>query len=216
MRYLLEWGHDDVELYIHTKPYDQFTLQGWSLPNIINLDTQSSGLPIVDHVHFPEDYDKWQGVDYTGAEIEAWRYAAPSEGYRMSMLNSMDLVSRYNLADLYVDVSSSEGWGLCCLEAVACGIPALSVDDEMVRREVHSKYCHMLRPVHWDTWHTGTMLALVDPRDVAHAIVNLKEDVALRSKYAKVGKGIREDLPWKTATDFFVDLVRKGYAIKRA
>jgi glycosyltransferase involved in cell wall biosynthesis len=191
-------------------------MQGWTLDWIIEHDEAVYGVPLSDHILFPPMLDKWHGVPYKLDEIEEWRMTRPPEPrQRGALFAGLDFITRYCLADLYVDVSSAEGHGLSVLEAAACGVPCISVNDGMARTEVHSKYCHMLEPVYnYDTWHISSTLALVDPRDVAAMILELKENDELRNRFAPAQAHIKEDLPWARTADFFIDLFRRAYAAK--
>ena len=48
------------------------------------------------------------------------------------------MIGRYNMADVYVDVASIEGFCLPLYEAMRCGVPVISVRDNFVRQEVHN------------------------------------------------------------------------------
>jgi len=214
MRILLEWGHDDIYMYLHTRRYDQNVMNGWALDWICDRATFIHGLPVSDHVLFPPAYDKWHGVPYKNEKpIEAWRLTMPpTPQARGVMFSLLDMITMYGIADLYVDVSSVEGFNLPPLEAVACGTPTISVDDGHVRSEVHSKYCYdMLYPRHWDVWHTSATLQLVDPVDVARAILNAKENYEdAKAQALDASKRVMQDLQWETTAQYFVDLIRKA------
>lgn len=214
MRILLSRGYDDIYMYLHTKQFNQHIMQGWTLDWIADYWSDVSGLPISDHILYPMEFaDQWKGIPYGGwDDLDIWRITQPpTSQLRGAIFNNLDYVTRLGLADMYVDVSSAEGWGLPTLEAVACGIPTISVNDGMVRTEVHSKYCQMIDPVHWDTWHSSARLVLVDPEDVADAIVTLRESPDLMKKYSSYWQKIREDLPWTPTCEFFVDKIREEY-----
>ena len=214
MRILLEWGHDDVYLYLHTRKYDRNVMNGWALDWICDRASFIHGLPVSEHVLFPPAYDKWRGIPYRHEKpIEAWRLTMPPTPQARGVIFSLlDMITLYGIADLYVDVSSVEGFNLPPLEAVACGTPTISVDDGHVRTEVHSKYCYdMLYPRHWDVWHTSATLQLVDPVDVARAILNAKENYEdARAQALDASKRVTQDLPWETTAQYFVDLIRKA------
>ena len=214
MRILLEWGHDDVYMYLHTRRYDQNVMNGWNLEWIADRASFIHDLPVSDHILFPPDYDKWRGMPYHHTEpVEEWKLVTPATPQaRGAIFTLMDMITMYGISDLCVDVSSVEGWGLPVLESVACGLPTISVDDGHVRSEVHYRYCwDMLRPKHWDMWHTSATLQLVDPEDVARAIITAKDNYgAAKAQALKASKQVMQDLPWATTTQYFVDLIRKA------
>jgi glycosyltransferase involved in cell wall biosynthesis len=213
MRILLERGHDDIYMYLHTRAFDDHIMQGWTLDWIRDLATIQSGLPVDQHILFPSLLGpRWMGVPYKyGDDEQLWRMSVPpSAKLRGQFFASLDFITRYCLADLYVDVSSAEGFGLPPLEAAACGVPVISVDDGMVRSEIHSKYCYMVKPRHWTTWHTSARLALVNPHDVANAILDVKNNDELRDRLIGRCANIREELSWEPTRQIFVDLIREA------
>jgi len=46
--------------------------------------------------------------------------------YRLANINLDDLVTIYNLADIYIQPSFAEGFGLPILEAMSCGCPVIA------------------------------------------------------------------------------------------
>ena len=211
LRLLLERGIDDVIFYFHTRLFDDHVLQGWDLGGMIDAETTEE-FPVKDHIYSPMKGDKWHGVPFDETGIETWKLTkVMSFEDQCMLLSSLPLVTRYGLMDLYLDCSASEGHGLVSLEAAACGVPTVSVDDEMARSEIHSRYCHMLKPAAWDTWYTGTDLALLDPKDIAAVIQNFK----LHPEIAGDGfednpAKIMEEMPWETTAQYFIDLIRKA------
>ena len=209
MRILLERGYDDVYMYFHTLAYDSHILGGWMLPGLAEMDRRRTGLPINQHITIPE-MRKHRGVGFENS-VELWRVQVPPptpEG-RNTLLSALSLVERYGIADLYFHSASTEGWGLPPIEAAACGVPTVVVDDGMVMREVHSKYCHLIQPAFLDTWQTGTKLCLLDPEKIADKIIELKENDKLRNKYAEAQAHILDDLPWQKTAEQFIGWIRE-------
>jgi glycosyltransferase involved in cell wall biosynthesis len=111
---------------------------------------------------------------------------------RAYLFGHYDLVSRYNIMDMYVDVSQVEGWGLPPAEAMMCGIPTMSVHDDAVRSEIHSEGAFMINPIEerfWETWHTGSRLLQIDPQKVAETILMVKNSTKeWRDDLSKIGQ----------------------------
>ncbi len=217
MKIILSLGYEDIYLYIHAKEYDDHVLQGHHLRNILKIDEHITGLPLQKHILFPVIEDKWHASAYTDPVLQMWKHVKPPDAkMRGFFFNALDIISRYGISDLCVDISSAEGFGLVSLEAVACGVPAISVHDRMVRDEVHSKYMiDMIEPAYWDTWHTGTRLAMVAPDDVAEAILRAYKHPKGKTFNAEMAEKVKADLKWSDATDLFVKLVREADALPK-
>ena len=210
--FIKEWGEDkDVRFYCHTEPNDPI-LQGYPL-------NEMSKIYGVEHMFLwkPDSYSQ-RGGKYTGVEFsnnsmdEAKRLTMPptAEG-RGYLLGHYDIIARYNLLDLYADVSSVEGWGLCVGEALRCGVPAISVDDGSVRSEIYGDAALMLKPTYdWSTWHIGARLALVHPEAVARAILEMRDNHELRKEYAERGRAATAKYVWQPTRDKMVAAVRQA------
>lgn len=211
MRHILKMGHDDIYLYMHTKAFDNHVLQGWVLDYIRDLYSAIDGSDLKKHILFPRDHAKWAGPPYKFHEdIPVWKMTKPPlPSMRGAIFEALDLITRYQIADLYVDTSSVEGWGLPTLESVACGTPAITVDDGHVRSEVHSKYCYTVSPKHWTTWHTGARLQLIDPEEMAQKVIDVRKFCRFEAEYKS--KMVRDDLPWEPTCEKFLGLIRTAY-----
>lgn len=211
MRILLREGYDDIYMYLHTRAYNQFILQGWHLIQILEQDEAHYGVPLRTHVLFPETID----VPYR-QEAQAWRFTmAPDPSMRGAQFNGLDYITRLGMLDMYIDPSSAEGCGLPTLEAAACGIPFVSVDDGMYRNEIHAKYGHMMQPNYWDEWQTGTMLAMVTPEEIADAIIDMYEHPERREEFADARSRLLREQAWAPQVEKFVGFVREANAIPR-
>ena len=208
MRKLLEQGVDDVLMYFHTMIYDSHRLQGWNLGHIANMESTEE-YPTNEHIIFPMIGQKFHGVAFDSTGIETWKLTPPTtEEGKLMLLSSLPLITRYSLLDLYFDASSAEGHGLGSLEAAACGVDVVSVNDGVARSEIHSQYCHMISPKLFDTWTTGTDLALLDPRDVALTIRMAKSG---QIDFPKDNpERLRKDMPWEKTAKLFVDKIREA------
>ncbi len=163
----------------------------------------------------PDTYRK-RGGQYKGADYEvdtlemARRLTMPaSSRERGYLFGSFDIISRYNILDLYVDCSSVEGWNLPLGEAMACGVPAISVDDGLVRNEIYGDGVHMLKPTMFSTWHNGGHLAIVDPEDIARAIVRFTEEKEYAKTYAKMGLEVANRYKWADCREYMVRAVKE-------
>lgn len=217
IRICLQRGYDDIYAYIHTLPFNNHNMGGWALQHIIDSEEQRYKVPVRHHVLLPPTMrDNWHGPQYEFDELEDWKLVTPPNPKgRKILFSSLSYIERLGIANLGVDPSSVEGWGLPILEMVACGLPAISVNDGMVRSEVHSKYCTLIDPVAWDTWHTGTRLAIISPEDLADAIIEARLLNGLELDPASMQLNIMEDLAWGKTIGIFSELVRKAYGESR-
>lgn len=212
--YLKKWKVDDVIFYLHTEP-DNPILQGYPLKGLAEYYGVADMF-----IWKPDTYHqrggKYRGAEYTGNTLEqAKRMTTPPTAQeRGFFFGHFDLVSRYNCLDLYIDCSSVEGWNLPLGEAMRCGVPALSVDDSMVRSEIYGKAAYMLEPYSRATWHNGVELQVVDPIRVAGVIHSLLEHRGMREKYSVAGLKAMEAYKWKDCRDTMVRAVKDavGYA----
>jgi len=90
----------------------------------------------------------------------------------LGYVNDVDLVMLYNIAEIFVYLSSYEGFGLPPLEALACGTPVILQDTPVVR-EVFGN--------------TVTMLPRAEVPLIAEAVIELLDDERKRREMVKRG-----------------------------
>ena len=206
MQILLRRGYDNVTLYLHCQPFLGHVMEGWHLGYMV----QQMGLD--GHVSFPpERRGQYAGIPYTNAEFieDAMRMVRPPlPQQRGAIMANLPLAARYSMADVYINISSIEGWGLPAGEAMACGTPVIMTDDDFVRREIYGDAALMIKPRHHDWWHTGAKLLLLDPVDIANAIEYLIHEPRARQRLSINGLGLVKQYEWKTARAFFRKAVR--------
>ena len=213
--YLKEWGYEDkIKFYCHTDPLNP-TMQGHHLVDIADRygvkkmflwkpDSQRRGNPYVGSERSNGTYEK---VAYT-------KKPRTSKG-RQKLWETYDFTSRLDCMDLYVDVSQTEGQGMPSLEAMARGIPLISVHDGHVRDELYGNIAYMIDPLPphlWETWHTGARLVSIDPIKVAEAIVEMVENEQLREDVKKRGLERTATMKWADTQAAMVEKVRELHA----
>ncbi len=184
--------------YCHTNPHER--MQNSSMP----LDQMAMQRGVDDVVIFAPDLtSQLSGPPYdipphigpvpdTDDIREVWRHN----------LSALSMIERYGAADIYVNLSELEGFGLPPMEAAGCGVPVISVDDKGVQREVLGAAPVYIPVSHWDgTWHTGARLAQVNPGDVARAIVDVSADPKLMAELSKASLKRYQELTWDKAVD---------------
>lgn len=116
-------GRKDLYLYLHCSNHDQ----GWNLPELIKQNGLSSrviltyvckkcgyGFPSV----FNDENIRCKRCGQQEAVCSNVQIGLPSQG----------LAQIYNLWDICIQWASSEGAGMCPVEAAACGVPVIEVD----------------------------------------------------------------------------------------
>lgn len=98
-----------------------------------------------------------------------------------------------------------------CAEAARCGVPIIMVDDGFARSEIYGDVAYMMKPTASDYWHTGAVLPLVSPKAMADAVLEMKNDKAMRDRYAVLGKERFDNCKWQPVADLFADKIRKAH-----
>ncbi|MCG2796525.1 MAG: glycosyltransferase [Actinomycetia bacterium] len=105
-----------------------------------------------------------------------------------------DLVEWYNKSTVFVLPSLFEGFGLVCLEAMACGTPVIATKVPGVVDIIDSNVNGILVPR--------------DRNRLADAIIQVLEDSALRDSLGEAArKKVLEDFNWQAITDKFAGLI---------
>lgn len=214
--FLRSIGQDkDLLFYLHTNP-EESTMWGYKLRELVRY------YGVEDIFIFKPDVRSgyWEGVERDMGTLEQARQITGEmpdtpEG-RGFLFGHYDFVSRLNCLDCYVDASQIEGWGLPLGEAMACGVPSISVHDKHVRDEVYKGGCYQIDalPHHfWDTWHSGMRLVGINPHMLAKAIIEMRDDIFLRDFYSKAGMEVASRYKWADSqakmTQIVLDTVAK-------
>ena len=98
-----------------------------------------------------------------------------------------DVVSYYKSADVYVQPSRYEGWGLSVVEAMASGLPVIMTDVGLAGELVHNNT-------------TGLVVPVADEQAIVDAIVLLLKDESLRTSLRDAALAEVAKCPSKTET----------------
>tara|TARA_Y100000310_G_scaffold343272_1_gene450122 strand:- start:22 stop:2325 length:2304 start_codon:yes stop_codon:yes gene_type:complete len=164
---LVKAGHEDIVAYLHTNPDEQNQLGSYPLRDMVKQRKLEG------KIFFPPDLSSQiRGVPYDGLiEIQTRETESIDEARAVNMMG-LNLAQRLGCADLYIDCSQAEGWGMPSTESAMCGTPVIAVRDG-VREEVWGEMDY-IEPVGYDTWHTAGKLPIIDPKDVANRILYYK------------------------------------------
>lgn len=205
---LKEWGHDDVMIYLHCQEQGEMFMGGWE------LDWQLDAYDVRDMVTLKprQEEHKYIARPRTGTTTEVLDRALPNDSKEgMDNLADLDFTGMMNMQHLYIDPASSHGFNLPAVEAIMCGTPVATVDDDFARTEIFGDVAYMMKPTAMDHWHTGSVLPLVSPKRIAETIVMFKESVELRRSVAERCYGKFSQLKWQTAADLFAEKLKGAY-----
>lgn len=207
---LRENGWDEgIKFYLHTNACLD-TMWGYRLDELVKF------YGVEDMFLFRQDnYDNyWIGTNRDSdtvsqvMEIKDRIPEKPEE--RGLMFMTYDFISRINCLNMYLDCSQVEGWGLPVGEAMACGVPVISINDGHVRQEIYSDAAYMLDTAPhrmWTTWHPGIRLALIDPLQAAVAINKLRNDKKKLAEMSDAGLALAKKYPWDKSREQFNEIV---------
>jgi glycosyltransferase involved in cell wall biosynthesis len=114
---------------------------------------------------------------------------------QLSGLSDDELAALYQMAELLVFPSFTEGFGWPPLEAMACGCPTVCSNAESLR-----EIC-------------GEASLYVDPRDtcdISNAISTVLSDEGLRQSLRTKGRANADKFSWRTTANRFVELFQRG------
>jgi len=215
-RILKDMGRDDIVWYLHTWVWDQ--MPNSSMP----LDQWAKQYGVADRIVFPEIQHQVYGIPYdepaTHPHIDENELAQMSEQDATRKLgriafNSLSLVERYGIATAFINASEVEGHGLTYLEAMGCGVPVISVDDQGVQQEVIGNAALYVPVKHWDDFHTGARLAQGDPQDFARAIIDLVDNQDLYNEMQQKALERHQQFKWDKTVDIIAKAIIERYIV---
>lgn len=109
--------------------------------------------------------------------------------YRLEPQQIRDM---FHAADLYINASYYEGFGLPTLEAMACGVPVVQVDNHGLDSIVFDGENCVIAPSQ-------------DPQDIAAAVLRLLSDAELRNRIVEKGIATARDLSVQNQFAMFVE-----------
>jgi len=198
---------DDILLYLHCKPFEEYLMQGW------NLLEWKKNLGLSENLLFPQDmYNQLDGVPFDSNKITDWNNVKVSDDPKVRGLNfiDMDLCERTALADLFIDPASIEGFGLPALEAAACGVPVATVNDSGVRSEIFGDNAYFMEPITETRWHTGAALKIVAEDTIGSTIELFSKNEKLCKEYGELGLERSKDFRWDNARESMTKLVEQA------
>ena len=114
---------------------------------------------------------------------------------RLGFVDSLDLVSIYNLATVFVMPSLYEGFGLPILEAQACGCPVVTTHEGSLK-EVAG--------------HSAFIVDGYDMKSIASGIKKVFEDSSLQEDLTKMGLENTKKYSWEKTVRQTIDAYKKA------
>jgi glycosyltransferase involved in cell wall biosynthesis len=157
----------------------------------------------------------------TSEQIEAKQQALIQQIGHLGVTNIVPIFKKLSVQDMalinthcdaFVFPSRAEGWGLPLIEAIACGLPAVStyhsghteylsaMDDKFVRLS------HQLHPIECPEfighWGKGGSWAVAAPEEIARGLLSMKEGCqGYKAKALLASDIIRRDFSWLRAAE---------------
>ena len=147
--------YEDIVCYIHSHPTEEYSLYGGG----VDLTEWVKHADLANTVFFPDEMKTQEkGIPLVKQDFGG---KVPIHGGTREQLQRFGLAERYNLADFYIHLSLSEGFGLPLVEAMATGLPLAHTDDGGVMNEVSGKAGYRMNPVKKERDVLGTICSSV-------------------------------------------------------
>lgn len=165
----------DILLYLHTQAKTDHN-KGWDLEFIVNT------LRLNKHVIFTaKNFLQNKGVDRIS----------------VSKNNSLSYVERLNICDLIVNIPFSGGFELCNIEAQACGIPLLTINDEGNIKEIVGESAFLIQPCVKNIWGNGAVINTINEKELAEKILFIKNNPQLQDSIKAAGLENSKKFTWQ-------------------
>jgi glycosyltransferase involved in cell wall biosynthesis len=132
--------------------------------------------------------------------------------YRAPTLTDDQLCWLYNTADVQINTSGGEGWGLTSIEGAACGIPQMT-PDWSTGREIWENHGWLLKVADWrnEPRLLNTAHAAIDTQAAARDLELFATDEGLRSTYSQLAlEQAARQVGWDDVGDAFDTLVQRA------
>jgi glycosyltransferase involved in cell wall biosynthesis len=159
----------NILLYLHTQAQPDLN-KGWDLEFIVD-QLKLNRQVIFTAKNFRQD----KGVE------RAFNAATNPDA------KQLNYIERLNMCDVIVNIPFSGGFELCNIEAQACGIPLITIDDSGNIKEVVQESALLMQPALKNIWGNGATVYLVDEVELAERIIRIKNDPELQQSIRQKG-----------------------------
>jgi FkbM family methyltransferase len=130
-----------------------------------------------------------------------------------SILSDEMLAKVYNSFDVFISLSN-EGFGLCALEAMSCGVPCVLTDwsgysswvPDDAAIKIHCPHTQLTAPLNSKAYVIG---GVADKGKVVAALQKLYTFPEMREKLSVRGQEVAKELSWKNTGDKLIDVIEK-------
>lgn len=156
----------DILLYLHTQAKPDIN-KGWDLEHIVNY-LKLNRYVIFTAKNFRQD---------TGVNLVS----------HQGNDQQLTFIERINMCDLIVNIPFSGGFELCNIEAQSCGVPLITINDDGNISEVVGESALLINPIIKNIWGNGAIICMVDEIELAHKILQVKNQPELRESFRQKG-----------------------------
>ncbi|MHA1831068.1 MAG: glycosyltransferase family 4 protein [Candidatus Helarchaeota archaeon] len=182
LNYILnKYPNDGKNMYLYFHA-SPYDPMGWDMHQV------AKDIGVYDHIIWTDKINTGFGIGCTDEELNMY----------------------YNACDITISNHTSEGWGLCILESMACGVPVLATDYSANASwgivDGEKAYIPLDPVIKIVIPEQGTRRAYIDPKHEAEKILSIINDNNLYDKYRKLGLKVAKKYEWKKVCKLWLDL----------
>ena len=215
------YGNKEVMFYVHTEPMDPI-VGGHDLIHIRHQYDVEDIVIFKPGRNLDVSQNILKGVGTAGDEdmmpklrrLKARGFAPRTGEEALSNLRNYKFTDLFAMSDMYLDLSTLEGWGLPVGEAQRWGLPVMGVSDMAVRDEIYGGSRIIIQPEDmelWDTFNSGARLVKFRPSTVATMIKSVYDDREPLEKAVLAGKENSDLYRWEPSVSKMIEIVRRCY-----
>lgn len=211
-------GKGKAIFYLHTEAYDPI-FGGHDLHGLAMQYGVSDICIFKPRRNVTEGKSVFDGVPVTSDSIidtlidfEKSGFIPQTKEDAYSVLKTYGLTEIFAMSDVYLDLSTVEGWGLPVGEAMRFGLPVIGVSDLGVRDEIYGADRIIIQPEDeelWDTLGSGARLVKARPSDVAKTIGMIEIDRSILTRAIEAGKARSSRYKWAESTEKMARIIQE-------
>ena len=209
------YGMDDLLMYLHCAVRDNLggaSWDGWDLGAWIGAYELEPYvcLPLMpSQTDSPITYDEDNAEFIATINKEVEKGELSNKEGILSRLYAYNLTQLYNCMDVYVSMSQGEGFGIPQLEAMACGIPIIYMDDSGGSNELIGDAGISIPPISYEPWRAGIELPIPDVNAFAWTINSLKKNPSKLAEMSEKSLKRSTCFSWSDMQNLMDDMILK-------